>query len=107
MDPVQAQQLAAASGAAAAVVLFGALYAVFFALSRLRGQAAFGRLALISYALLAVAAIALGIILEVRGLWAVLIVTLLVGYYVAPRLIWRLNLAVHATPDDSPKGGSP
>jgi hypothetical protein len=107
VDPVEIQQLALAAFASAAIVLFGALYAIFFALSRMHNAAVLARLALASYGLLAVAAIVLGVVLRVEGLWAALIVTLLVGYFVAPRLIWRLNLAVHGAPDDSEEGDSP
>lgn len=101
VEPVDVQQIATAALASGALVLFGALYAVLFALSRMRGQLNLSRYALFSYALLVVSAAVLGNALDAQGLWAVLIGVLLIGYFVAPRLIWRLNLAVHAEPDST------
>ncbi len=90
--------------AAGAMVLFGALYAVLFALSRLRGAPRLGALALVAYALLAGAAGLLGAALHAQGVWALLIGVLLAGYFVAPRLIWRLSVAVHGADDESGQG---
>jgi hypothetical protein len=100
VEPVDVQRIATAALSAGAIVLFGALYAVLFALSRMRGQLNLGRYALLSYGFLVASAIVLANALEAEGLWAILIGVLLIGYFAAPRLIWRLNLAVHAEPGD-------
>ena len=34
-------------------------------------------------------------LLDLEGWWLGLIAVLLIGYFVAPRFIWRLSLAVH------------
>lgn len=103
MEPVQIQQIALAALCAGAVVLFGALYAVLFALGRLHGRRSFARYALASYGLLVLSTGILAVLLRADGIWAALIVVLLIGYFVAPRLVWHLNLAVHAADDT---GGS-
>lgn len=104
MEPVGVQQFMLATVAAGAVVVFGALYAVFFALSRLRAVPWFGALALAAYGLLASAVILLGVALQVHGVWALLIAALLAGYFVAPRVIWHLSAAVHSAIEEPGQG---
>ena len=88
-------RLALAGFSAAAVVLCGAGYAAFLALGRARGNALFRRVALIAYAGVVLAAAALSWALRLQGLWLALVALLLLGYFAAPRAVWRLSEATH------------
>ena len=105
IEPVEVQRIVLATLAAGAAVLFGACYAIFLALSRLRDLAVLRRLSNVSYLALAVAVLALAWNLRLTGGWLALIVILLAGYYLAPRFIWRLSVATHDSEQDH-KGGS-
>ena len=88
-------QLAVAGFSAAAVVLCAAGYALLLALGRARGLAVLRRAALFAYAGVVLAAVGLSWALRLQGLWLVLIAIVLVGYFFAPRAIWRLSVATH------------
>ena len=100
IEPVEVQRIALAALSAGAVVLFGACYAVFLALSRLRRFAVLRHLSNLSYVALAAAVAALAWLLRLDGAWLVLVAALLVGYYAAPRFIWRLSVATHDGADE-------
>ena len=100
VDPVDVQRIVLATLAAGAAVLFGACYAIFFALSRLRDLAVLRQLSNFSYLALAASVLALTWYLRLTGGWLALIVILLAGYYLAPRFIWRLSVATHDSTDD-------
>ena len=95
IDPVDVQRFAIAALSAGAVVLFGACYAVFLALSRLRGFVLLYHLSNLSYVALATSVTVLAWSLRLDGAWLILVALLLLGYYVAPRFIWRLSVATH------------
>ena len=98
MEPENIPQLAAAGLSAAAVVLCGAGYALLLALGRARGSAVLRRAALIAYAGVVLAAAGLSWALELQGPWLLLVAVLLVGYFAAPRAVWRLSVATHRHP---------
>ena len=95
IEPVDVHRIALAALSAGTVVLFGACYAVFLALSRLRRFAVLRHLSNLSYAALAAAVASLAWSLRLDGAWLALVAVLLVGYYAAPRFIWRLSVATH------------
>ena len=95
VEPVGLNDLLIAVMAGALVVLFGALYALTFAFGRLYGKVSLVLLAYGFFALLAACVFVLASALHLNGFWEMLVVVLLVGYLVAPRLIWRLSLATH------------
>jgi hypothetical protein len=76
--------------AAALVVVSGALYALLFALGRLRASRLLSRCAWAAYASLVVCTFALD------GGWLWIIVLMLVGYLLAPGAIWHLSVGTHA-----------
>ena len=88
-------QLAAAGFSAAALVLCAAGYAILLALGRARGLAVLRRVALLAYAGVVLAAVALCWALRLQGLWLVLVAILLIGHFFAPRAVWRLSVATH------------
>ena len=95
MTPDDIPRLAAAGFAAAAVVLCAAGYAALLALGRVRQSPALRRAALGAYAGVVLAALALCWALQLQGLWLGLVAILLIGYFAAPRAIWRLSVATH------------
>ena len=99
-DPVEIQRIALAAFTAGMVVLFGACYAILLALSKLRRDNTLQQLSSLSYLALAASVLALGWLLRFDGIWLVLIAVLLVGYYIAPRFIWRLSVATHDSEED-------
>ena len=100
IEPVEVQRFVLASLSAGAVVLFGACYAVFLALSRLNGFTLLRHFSNLSYAALAASVVALAWFLRLDGAWLALVVLLLAGYFAAPRFIWRLSVATHDAADE-------
>ena len=95
IDPVATQHIMAAAIAGAMIILFGALYALFFALARLRARPTLMLVAYGAYALLVVAVAVLAITLNLTGLWQLVAAVMVIGYFVAPRLIWHLCAGTH------------
>ena len=95
VDPSRIHGIAGAALVGGAMVLFGAGYAIFHALAGLTRSRRFAYISLASYAALVACALALVPLLGLEGWWLGLIALLLIGYFVAPRFIWRLSLAVH------------
>lgn len=96
MQPVDIQSIAVATMSAGGIIFFGALYAVFYALGRLGSARRFVGFAYAGYLGLLACAWLLARTLQLSGLWLLLVVCLLVGYLIAPPLIWRLSVAIHA-----------
>lgn len=82
--------LLAAALAGAAIILAGGGYALCFALGRARGGV-WLPLSHVAYLGLAVAVASLAWALDLRGYWRGVAALMVVGYYVGPRLIWRLS----------------
>lgn len=104
VDPGKIHTFAGAALVGGAMVLFGACYAIFHALAGLSRSRRFAYISLVSYGALAACAVALAYLLDLEGWWLGLIAILLVGYFIAPRLIWRLSLAVHGEEDATREG---
>ena len=113
IDPVELQRIAVAALSAGGIVLFGATYAICLALGRLKSLSILRSLAYVAYlALVAVTAL-FAWAMNLSGGWAVLTVLLLIGYFVAPRAIWRLSVATHESSEsdtadtaETAKGGA-
>ena len=80
----------------AAIVLMGALYALFFALGKLHASRALIAASFGAYALLAAAAYVLSDALALNGIWILVTAVMLVGYFFLPRAIWYLCVGTHA-----------
>ena len=91
-----AEQILLGALAGAAIVLSGALYALFFALGRLRGSQLLSRVAWVAYGMLVACTVLLTAVLDLGGPWRWIIAVLLVGYLAAPSAIWHLSVATHA-----------
>lgn len=102
IEPVATQDLLAAAIAGALVVLFGAFYALFFALSRLHNKTSYSVAAYLSYAVLAAAVAVLMKTLNMTGIWQAVAAVMVVGYFAAPRMIWRLCVGTHVSEHAEP-----
>jgi len=93
---------------AAAVILFGALYALLFAYSKVRKMPHLMLLAYAAYAVLFISVITLAKVTNLFGgvFWIALVMTMLVGYLLAPHAIWHLCMGTHAASHhDDPVAG--
>jgi len=97
IDPVATQHIMAAAIAGALIILFGALYALLFALSRLRQRRDLMFLAYGAYAVLIGAVGVLSMTLNMTGFWQLVAAVMVIGYFVAPRLIWHLCAGTHVS----------
>jgi hypothetical protein len=102
IDPVATQHIMAAAIAGALIIMFGAIYALFFALSRLRRRPGLMVIAYGAYLVLVAAVAVLVFTLNMSGFWEVVAAVMLIGYFVAPRLIWRLCAGTHVA--EGPRG---
>ena len=95
----------------AMVILLGALYALLFAYSRIRGMPVLMPLAYLSYAGLSVSTLILAQAANLLShpLWATVVVCMLLGYLLAPHGIWHLCVGTHAEEErekDAVMGGN-
>ena len=95
LEPVAAQNLMAAAMTGAGIVLFGAFYALFFALAKIQARKNFLLLAAASYAGLVFCVVILARTLNLDGFWQSIVIAMLLGYLVAPYGIWHLCVGTH------------
>jgi len=106
LDPVELQRIALAALSAGGIVMFGAAYAVCLALGRLKSLSILRSLAYFAYLAMVAVTGLFAWAMNLTGWWAVLTIVLLVGYFVAPRAIWRLSVATHESSEsDTATGG--
>ncbi len=98
IQPVELGNFFTAFLSAAMVILMGALYALLFAFSRVKGLPRLMTLAYLAYAGLVVAALFLAHAanLLMSGFWTFVVGLMLLGYLFAPHAIWRLCVGTHA-----------
>jgi hypothetical protein len=95
-EPLALQQIFFSTMAGAVIVLMGASYALFFALGRLHQSRSMSAASLASFLLLAAAAYVLVQALSLGGVWILVTIVMLVGYFLLPRAIWHLCTGTHA-----------
>ena len=98
IEPVRMADFFATFFSAAAIILFGALYALLFAYSRIRDLPHLMPLAYAAYAVLFVSAIVLASVANLFGspFWMSVVMLMLTGYLVAPHAVWHLCVSTHA-----------
>ena len=101
VNPVAIENIFAAALSGAMVIVFGGLYALFFAFARIRNSPRLRMGAYISYALLFASTLFLARYLNLDGMWRWVVLVMVVGYLLAPHAIWHLCVGTH------PKGVSP
>ena len=94
---MNAADLLVSAIAGALIVVSGGLYALFLALGRLRGSKTLARISHAAYLILAVSVLVLADRLSLSAPWYVIVVVMLVGYWLAPKAIWHLTDATHAS----------
>ncbi|MDX1569437.1 MAG: hypothetical protein R3200_03065 [Xanthomonadales bacterium] len=94
-EPLGLQAILIGAMSGAGIVMFGACYALFFALGRLNRSRMYELAGLAGYALLAVCCYGLVRSLELEGFWIAVVAVMLIGYFVAPRAIWHLCVGTH------------
>jgi hypothetical protein len=102
IQPVDLQDFLLTFFVSAGVILSGACYALFYAWARLRDRPNFMRWALLAYAVLAFCALTLMQTAHLDGLWRAITALMLIGYFAAPRAIFRLCSATHDAESASP-----
>ena len=95
VETLSAQQLLAAGASGALLVMFGAFYAFFFAINRLRPARWWPLATYTSFAMLVVCAVVLAISLSLDGFWQLVMGFVLVCYFFSTHFIWRLSVATH------------
>jgi uncharacterized membrane protein len=105
IEPVELANFFTVFFSAASVILFGALFALLFAWSRVRGRPRLMPLAYAAYLGLAVSVIVLGNAANLfnSNFWTFIVLLMLVGYLVAPHAIWHLCVGTHAEEDEAVK----
>jgi uncharacterized membrane protein len=98
IEPVKIADFFLTFFSAASVILFGALYALLFAYSRIKNVPRLMPLAYAAYAVLFAAVIVLASVANLFGslFWVSVVALMLVGYLVVPHVIWNLCVATHA-----------
>lgn len=102
IQPVELQDFVLNFFAAASIILSGACYALLYAFAKLAGRPAFRRWAYAAYAVLAVSVWILAETAHLEGYWRALAMAMLIGYFAAPRAIFRLCAATHAAEEAEP-----
>ncbi len=90
--------------AGAMIVIAGGLYALLFALGRMRNSRSLNYWAVFSYAVLMISTYVLVQALHLHGFWVSVTAVMLVGYFFAPRAIWHLSVATHGEHGEVQKG---
>jgi hypothetical protein len=98
IEPVKMADFFATFFSAAAVILFGALYALLFAYSRIRNVPRLMPLAYAAYAVLFASVILLATVANLFGslFWMSVVMLMLAGYLAAPHAVWHLCVHTHA-----------
>ncbi len=116
IEPVELQDFFITFFSSAMVIISGALYALLFAFARVHRKPRLMPLAYAAYALLFVSVMVLAEATHLGGFWQLVVVTMLVGYLLAPHGIWYLCVGTHAaqvdrrpvsldsTPSSTPRG---
>lgn len=102
IEPVKMADFFITFFSAASVIVFGALYALLFAYSRMKNVPRLMPLAYAAYAVLFVSVMVLANVANLFGspFWQFIVFLMLVGYLLAPRFIFQLCVATHAAVSD-------
>ena len=95
VEPVSAGHIMLATMAGALVILFGAVYALLFAWSRVKAKPKFMIGAYISYLCFATSVVVMAYTLNLHGFWYLIVAVMLLGYLLAPHGIWHLCVGTH------------
>jgi len=107
IEPVKMADFFITFFSAASVIIFGALYALLFAYSRMKNVPRIMLLAYAAYAALFVSVMVLASVANLFGspFWQFIVFLMLVGYLLAPRFIFQLCVATHEDDDTAVDNG--
>jgi len=105
IEPVEMADFFISFFAAASVIVFGALYALLFAFSKIKCVPRIMPLAYACYAVLFASVITLARVAHLFSslFWVVVVVLMLVGYMLAPHAIWHLCVSTHEDAENDTK----
>ncbi|MGV8933587.1 MAG: hypothetical protein ACOH1I_03140 [Gallionellaceae bacterium] len=97
IEPVKMADFFLAFLSAASVIMFGALYALLFAFSRIKNVPRLMFWAYAAYAALFASVMELAYVANLfdSPFWIFIVILMLVGYLLAPRAIWNLCVGTH------------
>jgi putative effector of murein hydrolase LrgA (UPF0299 family) len=95
VEPVAAGHIMIATVAGAMVIMFGAVYALLFAWSRVKSYPKLMIGAYFSYLLFALSVAVMAYTLNLHGFWVLIVAVMLLGYLLAPHGIWYLCVGTH------------
>ncbi len=100
IEPVKMADFFVAFFSAASVILFGALYALLFAYSRVSNMPRLLLGAYAAYAALVASVIVLANVANLFGslFWGFVVMLMLAGYLIAPHAIWHLCVSTQGAP---------
>ena len=96
IEPVELKDFFTVFFSGAMIIMTGALYALLFAWSQLQSKPWLMVLAYSSYGILFISVLTLGSAAHLNGYWWWLVITMLVGYLLAPHGIWKLCVGTYA-----------
>ncbi len=104
IEPVKMADFFITFFSAACVIVFGALYALLFAYSRIKNVPRVMPLAYAAYAVLFASVMVLASVAHLFGslFWVCVVVLMLTGYMFAPHAIWHLCVGTHDDADAQP-----
>lgn len=102
IEPAQLSNFFTVFFSSALIILFGAVYAIFFAFAKIKNNKIFLVVAYVAYIglLISVVVLAEAANLATHMFWRSVIGLMIVGYFFAPRLIWNLCIATHNDKSD-------
>lgn len=95
LEPVELADFFITFFSAGMIILFGAVYALLFAWSRVRNHPGLMPLAYAAYGILVVNVYLLANATHLSGHWQIVVYTMLSGYLLAPHGIWHLCIGTH------------
>jgi len=107
IQPVDLQDFFITFFSGAMIIIAGAAYALLFALSRVHRMPRLMPFAYLAYVFLFVSVLVLAEATHLYGFWRILVVTMLLGYLLAPHAIWHLCVGTHAALEEDANPNSP
>lgn len=103
IEPVKMADFFITFFSAAAVIVFGALYALLFAYSKIKKVPRIMPLAYAAYLFLSISVLELANVAHLFGnlFWIGVVILMLIGYLLAPYAIWNLCVGTHAMAEDT------
>ena len=100
IEPVELKYFFLSFFSAAMVILTGAMYALLLALGKKAAQVWIQTLGYAAYGLLVLFVFLLAYALKLSGFWLWVVAAMLIGYLIAPHVIWNLCVGTHTADEE-------